>query len=144
MQKSPLPRPAEVCYAGLRKSNARSSRPNFSTPLKPMVLGTTCRCQADSTNLGKGLERPPASLSGARHTFLSLILSSSTMSLSSLRVKPICSRCPKRRFSRYSATMYNAEDEPVFTVHLQDGLYTLKACSVAALSATVADKLSVL
>lgn len=139
MPKNPLPRPSEVCYAGLRKNNARSSRPTFSTTLKPMVLGTMCRCQADSTNLGKGRGRPPASLSAAWHTFLSLVLSSSTMSLWSLRVKPICSRCPKRRVSRYSATMYNAEDEPVLAVHLQDGLYTLKACSVAPLSATVAE-----
>ncbi|GFZ49601.1 hypothetical protein JCM24511_07002 [Saitozyma sp. JCM 24511] len=30
------------------------------------------------------------------------------------------------RFSRYSATLYNAEDAPVCTAHLQGGLYTLK------------------
>ena len=48
------------------------------------------------------------------------------------------------RFSRYWATLYNANDAPVFTAHLQNGLYTLKASSATALSAAVADRLSVL
>ena len=47
------------------------------------------------------------------------------------------------RFSRYSATLYNAET-PVCAAHLQGGLYTLKASSATALSAAVADRLSVL
>jgi hypothetical protein len=48
------------------------------------------------------------------------------------------------RFCRYSATLYNANDVPVFTAHLQNGLYTLKVSSATALSAAVADRLSVL
>jgi hypothetical protein len=48
------------------------------------------------------------------------------------------------RFSRYSASFYDANDAPVFTAHLQNGLYTLKASSATALSAAVADRLSVL
>jgi transposase InsO family protein len=48
------------------------------------------------------------------------------------------------RFSRYSATLYNADNSPVFTAHLQGGLYTLKASSATALSAAAADRLSAL
>jgi hypothetical protein len=47
------------------------------------------------------------------------------------------------RFSRYSATLYNAET-PVCAAHLQGGLYTLKASLATTLSAAVADRLSVL
>jgi hypothetical protein len=47
------------------------------------------------------------------------------------------------RFSRYSATLYNAE-APICTAHFQSGLYTLKASLATALLAAIADRLPVL